>query len=178
MKRTLWSVTLSSIITLGAYIALYAIWGAILSELKNPMIKNFFIASMTTAAFGFFLLYISKIKKNLGEDEVLADYNERKYVSLFNDFKLVIRRESKTLSCIAAIIFVCFALNTFDSLVFQRKVVSFPTFFFAPMCLFETLINIPFVGYAISALLDCTVYILFLLIYRRKRYNYWMKIKE
>jgi len=130
---------------------------------------------MTTIAFGFLLLYISKIKKNLGEDEVFTDYKERKYIPLFDDFKSILKRESKTLICIAVIIFACFALNTFDSLVFQRKVISFPTFFFAPMCLFGTLINIPFVGYAISALLDCTVYILFLLIYRRKRYNYWMQ---
>ncbi len=181
MKRTLWNITLASTITLGAYMVLYSIWGAILSELKTPLAGNLFLALMTTILlilFGFFLFYIRKIKKNLGEDEVLIDYKDRKYVSLADDFKLILKRESKTLICIAAIVFACFALNTFDNLVFQRKVISLPMFFFVPMCLFGTLIDIPFVGYAISALLDCAVYMIFLLIYRKKRYNYWMKSEE
>ena len=67
MKRTLWNITLASVITLVAYIALYAIWGAILSELENPTLQLFLIAFMTTVAFGFFLLYTSKIRKSVGE---------------------------------------------------------------------------------------------------------------
>jgi len=42
MKRTLWNITLASVITLVAYIVLYAIWGAILSELKNSTVKKRF----------------------------------------------------------------------------------------------------------------------------------------
>ena len=56
MKRTLWNITLASIITLVAYIALYAFWGAILNEINNPMLRLFLVALMTTVAFGFFLL--------------------------------------------------------------------------------------------------------------------------
>ena len=132
---------------------------------------------MTTAAFGFFLLYISKIRKSIGEEEIFCDYKERKYISLFDDFKLIFKRETKVFICISAIVLACFALNTFDRLVFERKVISFPTFFFAPMCLFDSLINIPFVGYALSAALDCISYIAFLLVYRKKKYKYWMNNK-
>ena len=177
MKRTLWSITLASMITLIAYIALYAIWGAILSELENQTLKLFLIALMTTFAFGFFLLYTSKIKKSVGEDEVVSDYKDRAYISFVDDFKLIVKRESKMIICIAAIVLICFVLNTFDRLVFEKKTISFPTFFFAPMCLFSSLINIPFVGYALSAVLDCVTYFIFLLIYRKKKYNYWMKNK-
>ena len=63
MKRTLWNITFASIITLVAYIALYAIWGAILSGLENPTLRLLIIALMTTLAFGFFLVYTSKIRK-------------------------------------------------------------------------------------------------------------------
>ena len=178
MKRTLWNITLASVITLVAYIALYAIWGAILSELENPTLKLFLIAFMTTVAFGFFLLYTSKIRKSVGEDEVVSDYKDKKYTSLIDDFKTIINREAKTLICIAVIVLICFVLNTFDRLVFEKKtIVSFPAFFFAPMCLFGSFIHIPFVGYALSAVSDCLVYIIFLLIYRKKKYNYWMKNK-
>ena len=63
MKRTLWNITFASIITLVAYIALYAIWGALLSGLENPTLRLFLIALMTTVAFGFFLLYTKKSEK-------------------------------------------------------------------------------------------------------------------
>ncbi len=177
MKRTLWNITLASVITLVAYIVLYAIWGAILSDLDNPTLRLFLIALMTTVAFGFILLYISKMRKSVGEDEVVFDYKGRTYISFVDDFKLIIKRESKMLICIAVIVVICFALNTFDSVVFEKKTISFPTFFFAPMCLFGSLINIPFVGYALSAAIDCLTYIVFLLFYRKKKYNYWMKNK-
>lgn len=177
MKRTLWNIAFASIITLVAYVALYAIWGALLSGLENPTLRVFMIALMTTIAFGFFLLYTSKIRKSVGEDEVISDYKDKKYTSFVDDFKLIINREAKLLICIAAIVLICFALNTLDNLVFRKKTISFPTFFFAPMCLFGSMINIPFVGYLLSAILDCLTYIVFLLLYRKKKYNYWMKNK-
>ncbi len=177
MKRTLYNITFASIITLFAYIALYAIWGALLNSLENPTLRWFLVALMTTVAFGFFLLYTSKIRKSVGEDEVVSDYKDKNYTSFVDDFKLVIDRESKILICIAAIVLICFALNTFDNLVFGKKTISFPTFFFAPMCLFASMIKIPFVGYLVSAVLDCMAYIVFLLLYRKKMHNYWMKNK-
>ena len=177
MKKTLFNITLASIITLVAYIVLSTVWLSVLSGIKNQTLKLFLILIMTTAAFGFFLLYISKIRKSIGEEEMLCDYKEREYISVVDDFKLIFKRETQVLICIAAIVFACFVLNTFDSLVFERKVISLPTFFFAPMCLFSSLIDIPFVGYALSAALDCLSYIVFILIYRKKKYNYWMKNK-
>ena len=177
MKRILLNITFASIITLVAYIAFYVIWGAILNALDDPTLSLLIISLMTTVAFGFFLLYTSKIRKSVGEDEVVSDYKERQYISFVDDFKLVLKRESKMLICIASIVLICFILNTFDSVVFGKKTISFPTFFFAPMSLFGSLISIPFVGYLLSAILDCLTYIAFLLLYRKKKYDYWMKNK-
>ena len=177
MKRILLNITFASIITLVAYIAFYVIWGAILNALDDPTLSLLIISLMTTVAFGFFLLYTSKIRKSVGEDEVVSDYKDRQYISLADDFKLVLKRESKMLICIASIVLICFILNTFDSVVFGKKTISFPTFFFAPMCLFDSMINIPFVGYLLSAILDCLTYMAFLVLYRKKKYDYWMKNK-
>ena len=175
MKRILLNITFASIITLVAYIAFYVIWGAILNALDDPTLSLLIILLMTTVAFGFFLLYTSKIRKSVGEDEVVSDYKDRQYISLADDFKLVLKRESKMLICIASIVLICFILNTFDSVVFGKKTISFPTFLFAPMCLFDSMISIPFVGYLLSAILDCLTYMAFLLLYRKKKYDYWMK---
>ena len=175
MKRTLWNITLASIITLVAYIALYAIWGALLSGIESQVLHLLLISLITTAAFSFFLLYTSKIKKSVGEDEVVSDYKDRTYTSFVDDFKLIIKRESKMLICIAVIVLICFALNRFDTLVFGKKTISLPTFFFLPMYIFGTLIS--FVGELFSAVLSCTLYIVFLLIYRKKKYDYWSENK-
>ncbi|MBO5006554.1 MAG: hypothetical protein J6C89_03830 [Clostridia bacterium] len=177
MKKIIWNITLASLMTLVAYIALYVVWAAILTGLENPTLSLLLIALMTTVVFGLMLLYTSKIRRSVGEGEVLADYKDRKYLSPVDDLKIIIKRESKTILCIAAIVLVCFALNTFDRLVFEKKTISLPTFFFAPMCLFDSMMDIPFVGYLLSAALDCFAYIVFLLLYRRKKYDYWMKNK-
>ena len=92
MKRILWNITLTSLITLVAYIALFFIWGAVLGEVKNATIRLLLIAFMTSAAFGFFLLRRSKIKNSVGEDEVINDYKDRKYVSVIDDFRFFIKR--------------------------------------------------------------------------------------
>ena len=175
MKRILLNITFASIITLVAYIAFYVIWGAILNALDDPTLSLLIISLMTTVAFGFFLLYTSKIRKSVGEDEVVSDYKDKQYISFADDFKLVLKREAKMLICIVSIVLICFILNTFDSVVFGKKTISFPTFLFAPMCLFDSMISIPFVGYLLSAILDCLTYIASLLIYRKKKYDYWMK---
>ena len=175
MKRILLNITFASIITLVAYIAFYVIWGAILNALDDPTLSLLIISLMTTVAFGFFLLYTSKIRKSVGEDEVVSDYKDKQYISFADDFKLVLKRESQMLICIVLIVLICFILNTFDSIVFGKKTISFPTFLFAPMCLFDSMISIPFVGYLLSAILDCLTYIASLLIYRKKKYDYWMK---
>ena len=177
MKRILWNITVASLITLVAYIALFFIWGAILGEVKHEIFRLFLTALMTSAAFGFFLLHRVKIKNSVGEDEVMTDYKDSTYTSIIDDFKLFIKREIKMLICITCIALACFLLNTLDPLIFGRKTISAITVFFAPICLFETVINIPFVDYLVSAIVNCAAYVVFLAIYRKKMYNHWMKNK-
>ena len=85
MKKILWNITLASASTLAAYIALYIVWGAILSGVENEALKLFFVCLMTSGACGFFLLYFMKIKNSDGEKEVLSDYKESDYVSFIDD---------------------------------------------------------------------------------------------
>jgi len=177
MKQSLWNITLASLITLAAYIVLGVIWGAVLNEIEEPTLHLLLLASMTSAAFGYFLLFTSKIRFAVGEKEVIADYRDSRYTSFRKDFILLLRRERKMLICMTGVVFLCFALNTADALLFDKKLLSLPTFIFAPMCLFDTVTDLPFVGYAVNAVYNAAVYLLFLLIYRKKVYNYWMNKK-
>ena len=97
MKQILWNITRASLLTLAAYLVLYAIWGAILNSVENETLKLVLLALMTTAAFGFFLLYISKIRGNVGEDEILDDYRDGRTYSFADNLMLNLRREKTVL---------------------------------------------------------------------------------
>ncbi len=178
MKQILWNITRASLLTLVAYLALYAVWGAILNSVENETVQLLLLALMTTAAFGIILLYFSKIRGNVGEDEILDDYKDGRTYSFADDLMLTLRREKTMLITIGGIVILCFMLNTVDNVVFGKKTISFPTFFFAPMCLFSEAIPIPFIGYVFSAIFDCAAYLVCLLIYRRKTYKLWLKNRK
>lgn len=175
MKRSLWNITLSSALTLAAYFVLYAVWGAILAELDSQTLQLLLIALMTTVAFGVILLWTSKVRRSVGENEVMADYRERTYISPADDLRLVFRREAKQLILMAAIVMGTYILNRLDILLFGKKMISHITFPYLAMSLFGTLIPVPIVGYLLSAAMDAAVYLLALLLYRKKKYDYWMK---
>ncbi len=177
MKRSLWNITLSSVLTMVAYIALSAVWGAILNELKNEFMRLFLIALMTTVAYGIVHLWISKIRKSVGEDEVMADYREHPYTTMADDFKLIFKKEAKTLILMMALVLVTYILNRLDMLIFEKKMISHITFPYITMSLFGTLFPIRIIGYLLSAVLNPVVYLIALVLYRKKKYTYWMKNK-
>ena len=175
MKRSLWNITLASVITLVAYVALYAVWGAILSELESKTLQLLLIALMTTVAFGVILLWVSKVRRSTGEDEVMADYKDRTYTSMADDLKLIFRREVKALILMTVIVMGTYILNRLDTLMFGQKTISHITMPYLAMSLFGALFRIRIIGYLLSAVLNPCVYLFALLLYRRKKYNYWMK---
>ncbi len=178
MKRILFNITRASLATFAAYLLLSFAWRAILSGVKSESLYLFLVATMSSLAFAFFLLYFTKIRKSAGEDEVVDDYEVDPAYTLKNDIRHILRREGNMLIYIAAIVLLCFLLNTFDRVVFHHKVISFPTFLFVPMCLYSTCFKISVIGYIVSALVNCAGYVLFLLHYRKKKYDYWIKKEQ
>ena len=128
MKRSLWNITLAAVVTMVVYIALSAVWGAILNELENVTLQLFLLSLMTTVAYGIALLWVSKIRKSVGEDEVMADYREQSYTTMTNDLRLVLRKEAKTLILMTVVVLMTYILNRFDMLIFGKKMISHITF--------------------------------------------------
>ncbi len=176
MKKILWAILRASLLTLASYLLLYVVFALILSIFDDhEVLRSVIMALMSTAVFGALLLYVAKIRSRDGEKEVLEDYRESKYTSCIEDLKRTVRREGRMLITIAALVMLSYLLNTVDLLLFGKKVLSFPTLPFAPLCLFSSVVPISVLGYAASALLDVLAYLGFLLIYRKRKYNYWMK---
>ena len=177
MKRILLNVALACALTLIAYIALYLIWGALLSGVEDQGLRFALLVTMTTAFFGFFLLWAAKMRSSVGEDEIYSDYEEREYVSFVDDFKLIIKREARLLICIFAVSIACGAIDAVAKLAFQSPKTPIVVLLFSGMIMLGSTIKLPIVGYLLSATLDCTVYLVFLLLYRRRRYRLWRKSK-
>ena len=177
MKRSLWNITLSSVLTMVAYLALSAVWGAILNELKNRVLQLFLIALMTTVAYSVIFLWVSKIRKSLGEDEVLADYRDHPYTTMADDLKRIVKSEAKTLILMMALVLATYVLNRLDMLIFGKKMISHITFPYITMSLFGSLFPIRIIGYLLSAVLNPVAYLIALALYRKTKYFYWMKNK-
>lgn len=178
MKRNLSAIITASAVTLIVYVVLYFIWGAVANEIVDEKLKISVIAIVSSLIFVYNLIHILKIKDLDGEDEILFDYKDQKYTSFIRDIRLAAKREVGVLLSIVGVILVCFLLHSVDRILFAKRVISLPTFVFAPMCLFTELVKIPFFGYVISAAVDCTAYIILLLIYRRNTYKRTQKNKR
>ena len=61
---------IADLLTLVLYIALYSFWGAIVSEIEQPFLRDLVIASATGIMFGFLLTWCTWVRGGLGEDLV------------------------------------------------------------------------------------------------------------
>lgn len=169
MKRRLLNIVLASLLTLAAYICLYFIWGALLSDVENEAVKQLLLATMTSTIYALCLLYWSKLRRSIGEKDVLDDYKERSYISFIDDFRLAWKRERLTVLSICAIILLCFLLNTLNPLSLGSTL----TFLFSPLFFFIHSFKLKAIGYLVSAIYINLLYLLLVLLYRKKRYDHW-----
>ena len=174
MKRAILNITTASVVSLAAYIALYSIWGALLSTVKDPTLKNTIISLMTAAAYSLILLYFRKIRGDRCSDEVMEDYKDRKYIGYADDLKVILTREKMLLTAVNCCVILCWLLNTVDIAIFGKKTFSAVTFIFAPMCILSTAIPIQIIGYILNGMIICVIYCALLMRYRRKRSDHWL----
>ncbi len=80
---------MASLLTLAVYIVLYFIWGAVLSEVTSTTLKQLLLSVMTSTIYAVCLLYFTKLRKSIGENDILEDYKERTYTSLADDCRLM-----------------------------------------------------------------------------------------
>jgi len=174
MKRAVINITISSVVSLAAYIALYSIWGALLSTVEDPTLKNTIVSLMTAAAYSLILLYFRKIRGDRCSDEIMEDYKDTKYTGYSDDIKVMLSREKTLLIAVNVCVILCWLLNTVDIAIFGKKTFSAVTFIFAPMCILSTAIPIRIIGYVLNGMIICVIYCALLMYYRRKRSDHWL----
>lgn len=170
-----WKISLSSLFTMLLYLFFSSLLTAFLEEMENNTLALCILCILTTVSFGVVLLFVTKIKNSVGDNEIMTDYKDQCYDSWRSDFRIMIKRESKMLITICLIVLLCFLLNKFDAIIFHKKTISVITALYFPLCVFDVLLPWHFLGYFISGVADCITYVLFLMFYRKYRYAYWMK---
>lgn len=180
ISNAIWKIFISATLNMIAYIALYAIWGALLKEVANTTASLILLSTFTSVAFALILMLFTKYRKDVGCDEFMQDYKEQPYISIGKDIKLVLQNEKITIIILSLVIAACLLLNKADTIVFGKKTISVITFPFSTMCIFSSCFppRINFIGYFINFAVITVFYIAFVLLYRRRQYTYWNETKK
>ncbi len=177
--RAFLSVTAASLLCMFAYIALNALWRAVLNQIENEVVNLTVLCTLTSAVYAAILTYLLKTRRSYGTEEVVADYKGEKYRSLFYDLKFVLRNERLIFIMISAVIFGSMLLNKLDVLIFGQKTVSAITLIWSMMCIYSAIFSAGWdiIGYFIGFAVIIFFYIIFVALHRRKQYRIWVKEK-
>ena len=121
MKRVFFHITLASLLALGIYILLVGfLLRAIVAIMDEIFWRFFFTSVLMTIFYGVSLLYFTKIRGRLEEQQIVKDYENHPYDSIVKDFCLIIRRERAYICCLFVISALCFLLHILSELVYCR----------------------------------------------------------
>lgn len=172
MKCILKNIMISSVLTMILYL-LFAV--GLFGGIENQEVRFFAISFMTVNVYAVLLFYIHKYRGGICENEMLADYENESYQPK-REISLIFQREKHLIFCIFCIVLICFLANLIDEYLFKTKVLSLiTTMLFVSVTMLSSVIDIPFLGYFLSGFYVCTVYLILIFLYRKKRYAYWMK---
>lgn len=172
MKRILKNVIVSSVLTLVMYL-LFAV--VLLGWIENKELRFFAISFITVSTYAGLLFYIHKYRGGICENEMIADYKNESYQPK-REISLIFQREKHLIFCIFCIVLICFFSNLIDEYLFKTKVLSLiTTALFVSVMTLSSVIDIPFLGYFLSGFYVCAIYLFLIFLYRKRRYDYWMK---
>ena len=81
------TVAVASVVTLAVYLLSSVVLVAIFREIEDKSLRALINAVIVTAAFGFILLYIAKIRNSAGEDEAISDCGARDGIPLAEELR-------------------------------------------------------------------------------------------
>lgn len=172
MKRILKNIILSSLLSLGLYL-LFAI--TLFGWLEDQKLRFLMCSLAAVTTFAAIFFYIQKYRKGVCEYEVLSDYKNEKYDTK-REMLLIWQREKLFVFAVFMITLICSIISLTDRLLFQTQVLSLlTTILFGSLMMLSSVIEIPFLGNFLSGFYVCALYLLFVFLYRKKRYTYWMK---
>ena len=172
MKKLFFRLTLASFLTLLIYFVANALITAFLNEL-SVIIALIILVVLIMVLYVFIVIYLTYIRTGLGEETLWNDYPDT-YKGTAFDFKVVFREEQKTFLIIFAIDMASWVLTGIDKLIFGKTTITAILLVYAPLNIVG--IMLPswlngILGYLVGALLVSGIYLLALVMLRRKWYK-------
>ncbi len=173
IKRILWNITASSVVTLVIYFFFVFLTIPIMGflEEEDQELKNRIYSFCCACIYPFVLVYFSKKKNAVGMEELRSDYKEEAYTSVKNDFRFVWMRERYYLIGVAGINLISTLFTYMDIMISGKPTVSSVFVIYSPLRIFASAFPFPdFAGEVIATLCVCAVYLFLVLRYRKKGY--------
>ena len=161
------------------YLSTYWITSTLMNETSKPLyLLALLIYSLVfMAVFNLLLIYITYIRKSLGEDDAAQDF-QNGYWGFKKDILYLFKRELSTFIAFAMINGASWILISIDKLIFSKRTVTAILLIFAPLNIVG--IALPewansILGYLLGTILCFAIYLLELVMFRKKWYNKWFK---
>lgn len=175
-------LTIASLITIVIYIATYWITSALMNEFPKSMYILAIIVYSIVLMGVFNLIFIRRIyvKNSTGENIASCDFKDG-YWGLKHDIAEMFKRELSTLSALAIINITTWFLISMDKLIFSKRTITAILLIYAPLNVIG--VALPswansILGYLLGTILCFAIYLLELVIYRKRLYVYWNKSKR
>ncbi len=173
--RPFFHVTVAALMNIVIYIALYGIWGAILSEVKALFVRNLILSVMVCVGYAFCLFFLTYLRRGAGDDKVCEDYRDTPYTTWQADLRIFLGREQAHILIAAGIILLRAVLVEVDHLLFGELFFAHVLAPYVAMNFMGSVLPVPILADLCSAALITVFYALFALIRRRRAYRYWME---
>ena len=125
--------------------------------------------------FDLILIHRTYIKNSSGEELALQDF-ENGYWGLRRDIAVLAKREFPTFASFALINIMCWVLLSIDKLIFSKRTITAVLLIFAPLNVIGVALPTwanSILGYLLGTILCFAIYLLELVLFRRKWYMHW-----
>lgn len=175
-------ITIASAISMVVYISTYWITSAFMNESSDSvyLLALGIYSLVFMGAFDLILIHRTYIKNSSGEENALQDF-ENGYWGLKRDIVLLIKREFPTFVSFALINIMCWIMLSIDKLIFSKRTITAVLLIFAPLNVIGVILPTwanSILGYLLGTILCFAIYLLELVLFRKKWYMHWNKSRR
>ena len=170
-------VTIACAITMGIYLLTYWITSALMNEASEPLyllaLAMYSLVMMT--AFDLVLIYITYVRKATGEDKAVQDFQDG-YWGFKTDIVFLFKQELSTLIAFAMINGASWLMILIDKLIFSKRSLTAILLLYSPLNIIGVALpewGNSILGYLLGTILCFAIYLLELVVFRKKWYKRW-----
>ena len=175
-------ITIACAISMFLYVLTYWITSAFMnSTSKHLYLFTLIVYSLVfMGAFNLILIHRTYIKNSVGEENAMQDF-KKGYWGFKTDIIFLLKRELSTFIAFSLINSASWIMISIDKLIFSKRTVTAVLLLYAPLNIVG--ITLPawvngILGYLIGTILCFAIYLLELVVFRKKWYIHWSETRR